>query len=226
MKAHLQSGKASRVDFEQLCGACVARKQCFFAGELSSFSLRPLLRWQTSFSKSAVIYSEDLPGFGLYLLCRGTVKLTTITYNGKERISTFVRTGELFGLDCFLTPTERRFRAIAREECLAFFIPKDEFRSALSANCEALWTLVLLQIEARQRAEAEKLLISGDVVERRLRATVSWLSDHLGVSGALSNYLPPSLNELGEFLGVAAETVCRTRPLCRPRSKRQLPRLD
>lgn len=213
-----ESTQFSRSGQYPTCLVCPAQEDCFFADQSVSACLQTPLRKELRFKKSAIIYSEQTPSSGLYLLCQGSVKLMTATHYGKERIVSFVRTGELFGLDCFVGQGERRSDAVARETCTTYYIPKDDFRNAVSANKETLWGFSMLLINALQRMEAEKLIISGDSVERRLPETVSWLSQHLGLSGAAPCYLPPNLCELAETLGVAPETISRARAIFRRRA--------
>ena len=159
----------------------------------------------------AAIYRQGFPAEGIFLLCRGSVKLTAVSEAGTERILEFVTCGELFGLECLLPEPVRSMSAVARENCQGAFIDKTQFQKALESNLELLWNVTMMLNDMLHRSNQEKLAISGARVRERIEKVLDDLAQRLTHSEAAGKptFAPLKQRELAELLGVPEETICR-----------------
>jgi CRP/FNR family transcriptional regulator, cyclic AMP receptor protein len=159
----------------------------------------------------AAIYRQGFPAEGVFLLCRGSVKLTAVSEAGTERILEFVTCGELFGLECLLPEAVRSMSAVARENCQGAFINKAQFQKALKSNLDLLWNVTIMLNNMLHRSNQEKLAISGSRVRERMEKVLEDLAQRLTHSEAEGkpSFAPLKQRELAELLGVPEETICR-----------------
>jgi CRP/FNR family transcriptional regulator, cyclic AMP receptor protein len=164
-----------------------------------------------AFRKGSLIYREGLPAEGVFLLCRGSVKLIATADSGVERITDFVTCGQLFGLDALLPDPIRCISAVARENSQGAFIPSTMFKKTLQLNPDLLWHVTLMLNELLHRANYEKLRISGGRVRDRIANVLCEVSERLKQSQAAGKptFAKLKQRELAELLGVPEETICR-----------------
>ncbi len=164
-----------------------------------------------NFRKGNVIYREGFPAEGVFLVCRGSIKLTTVGESGAERIASFAICGELFGLDCMFPEPVRYFSAVAREPAQAAFLSTAHFHKALHSRPELLWKVSLMINEMFHRADRDKLAISGSRVRKRIESVLIDLGQRAKHSEGAGKpaFARLSQRELAETLGVPEETVCR-----------------
>jgi CRP-like cAMP-binding protein len=198
--------------------------------------------------KGHTIYHQGFPAEGIFILSRGSMKLTTVNEAGIERISAFVMCGELFGVDCLSSALIRCQSAVAREGSQALFVSTAQFSKALHTNPEMLWKFALMLNDMVLRAARDKLAITGSRIQVRIESVLLDLAGraNLAISGSRvheriesvfldltekSKYSPiawrPAFatvtqRELGELLGVSEETICRELKAMRPVAKAQL----
>jgi len=160
------------------------------------------------FRQGTVIYSQGMPAQGLYVLCSGSVKLTTVTRNGADRIVAILNRGELFGYDSLFS-SQRRFSAIARVSSSAYFIERKRFFDLLRSDNELLLRVVVsLAVAVHQLQEALVDISAGPVRERIQSALACWslrLGQHFCVG-------PPTMikqRELAQLIGIPEETISR-----------------
>jgi CRP-like cAMP-binding protein len=164
-----------------------------------------------NFRKGVTIYRQGFPAEGIFLLCRGSIKLTTVSNAGMERIAAFVICGELFGLDCLLPERIRCFTAVARENSQGAFLSAVQFHQAVHANSGLLWNVSLMLNDMVHRANLDKLAISGLRVRERIESVLRDLAERaeqFAVAGK-PLFMKPSQREMGEMLGVPEETISR-----------------
>lgn len=150
-------------------------------------------------------------GFGsLYAIRSGSVKTYTITEQGSEQITGFHLTGELIGLDA-INSEAHPCGAKTLETTSICEIPFDALED-LAAAIPALGRQ-LLRIMSRELQADENLLtlLGKKSAEERLAALLVSLSRRYYERGfsAREFHLAMSRNDIGNYLGLAVETVSR-----------------
>jgi CRP-like cAMP-binding protein len=201
-----------------------------------------------NFRKGNTLYHQGFPAEGIFLLSQGSMKLTTVSEAGIERISAFVMCGELFGVDCLLAQPIRCQSAVARECSQALFVSTAQFHKALHTKPELLWKFALMLNDMVLRAAQDKLSITGSRIQARIESVLLDLAGRakLAISGSPVHERIESVlldltgkakgsaiawkpafatltqRELAELLGVPEETICRELRAMKP--SRNVPR--
>ncbi len=162
------------------------------------------------FRPGETVYHDGLLAGGIFLLLRGSVKLTTVTDSGTARIIELVTAGELFGLDSLAVRPTRVSTAVARENSETAFLATPDFRKLLHERHDLLWRLSLMVNEMLHRSYRHQLSISGLRVRERIQSVLIDLSGRLsGLDTQKPGFARLKQRELAEIIGVPEETVCR-----------------
>lgn len=206
------------------CQFCRAQGECSLALTPPHWGELVQTARVVNFRKGSVIYRQGFPAEGVFLLCRGSTKLTTVSETGTERIAAFVICGELFGLDCLFPEPVRYLSAVARENSQAAFVSTAQFHRALHAKPDLLWNVSLMLNDMFHRANRDKLAISGSRVRERIESVLLDLAQRakqFEVAGKPA-FVSLTQRELAETLGVPEETICREMRSMRTGEKNKL----
>jgi CRP/FNR family transcriptional regulator, cyclic AMP receptor protein len=156
------------------------------------------------------VYSDGLPADGIFVLKTGSISLTRSDALGNARIVRLVLPGGVFGLDSLLPNRIRFFTAVAREDSKICFVSSSEFEREVRQDKEKLWKLVLLLDLLAHEGEVEKIEISGQQMQRRLRNVLSRFGSAFGNRAGDKNGIARIRQwELAQFLGTSEETISR-----------------
>lgn len=194
-------GAAVRVEISH-CGMCTG---CILAPPHGALQLK-----QIELPKNRSVYLQGVPADGVFVVRSGSIRLTSVDFFGNARIVQFVRAGDLFGLDSFLPDKTRIFTAITREHCNLCCTTSEEFRALIQADSERAWKLFLAINQMLNENRREKLEISGQRVQKRIKALLAylWPADRMP-SPTNSPGADLKQWELAQFLGVSQETISR-----------------
>src|SRR5690242_17231747 len=109
------------------CTACSDRLPNFFCS-LSAEAVSELqrVRHAVSYPAGKVVFSEGEPARGVYLLCKGKVKLSIGASDGKTLILRIAEPGELLGLSSSISRRPYQTTAEAREDCHMVYISQED----------------------------------------------------------------------------------------------------
>ena len=163
------------------------------------------------FRPGETVYHDGLLAGGIFLILRGSVKLTIVTDSGTARIIEILTAGELFGLDSLAIQPTRVSTAVARENSETVFLATADFRKLLHERPDLLWTLSLMVNEMLHRSYRLQLSISGLRVRERIENILIDLSGRLSRldTAQVPGFARLKQRELAEIIGVPEETVCR-----------------
>lgn len=164
---------------------------------------RPIARGEHLFVAGDALHS-------IYAVRSGSVKTYILTDDGREQVSGFFLPGELVGLDA-IGSGRHSSSARALETTSVCEIPFDEYE-ALSAHIPSL-PRQLLRIMSNEMHDDQLLLmlLGKRTADERLAAFLLSLSLRFGQRGYSSSEfnLSMSRNDIGNYLGLAVETVSR-----------------
>jgi CRP-like cAMP-binding protein len=92
--------------------------------------------------KEKVIYKASSHPRGIYILKKGKVKISQMSFAGKEQIIYIYKRGELFGYRPILCEQPHPVTATTLEECTYAFIPRKRFLTAMDESPELVRTLL------------------------------------------------------------------------------------
>lgn len=196
----------------EFCRQCKPACSHIFEGlpEPARQELISLMRPMETESGS-MIFREGMPAFGLYILCRGKVKLAKRTRAGHSQILKLLGPGELLGEKTMFDQETYTCYAKALEPSLLVFIPREEFLYFLRRHPDvALRLIERLCREAKVFGDRLVEISSRSAKERVARALVE-LAQAFGEETAdgwdIGVELPRG--ELAEMAGVSTETAIR-----------------
>ncbi|MBS1246547.1 MAG: transcriptional regulator [Proteobacteria bacterium] len=146
----------------------------------------------------------------IYAVRSGSLKTSVLTEDGREQVTGFFLPGEIVGLDAIGTD-EHTCTARALETTGVCEIPYDELES-IGERIPSL-PRQLLRIMSREMHHDQLmlLLLGKRSADERLAAFLFSLSQRFGLRGYSPNEfnLSMSRNDIGNYLGLAVETVSR-----------------
>ena len=146
----------------------------------------------------------------IYAVRSGSLKTYTLTEDGREQVTGFFLPGELVGLDA-IGSGSHSCAARALETTSVCEIPYEEFET-LGEHIPSL-PRQLLRIMSNEMHQDQMLLmlLGKRAADERLAAFLLSLSQRFGQRGYSSNEfnLSMSRNDIGNYLGLAVETVSR-----------------
>ncbi len=173
--------------------------------ELTSL-LRPM-----EFESGGTIFREGMPAFGMYILCRGKVKIAKRTRGGHAQILKLLGPGEILGEKTMFDGETYTCYAKTLEPSLVVFIPREGFLLFLRRHPEvALRLLERLSRESKVFGDRLVEITSRSARERVARALLE-LAQAFGEETPEGWDLGVELprGELAEMAGVSTETAIR-----------------
>lgn len=133
MKTHAPYG----MELVDNCKECAFRKDGFFCqmedGPLEAFER---IKFTSSYPAGAVLFVEGQVPRGVYMLCKGRIKLTMASPDGKTVIVRIAEPGELLGLDSAVSGVLHEVTAETLQPSQIDFIRRDDFSKLMREHQE------------------------------------------------------------------------------------------
>ncbi|WP_421863949.1 fumarate/nitrate reduction transcriptional regulator Fnr [Motiliproteus sp.] len=172
--------------------------------------LERIIEQSPPLKKGGHLFHQGEPFTAIYAVRAGSIKTYTVTNAGEEQITGFYFPGEMIGLSAIDTD-DYPISAKVLETTTVCEIPYDNFEQ-LSNRLPSLKTELIKCMGKELREEQQMmLLLSKKTAEERVATFLLKLSDRFkrrGYSASLFR-LSMSRNEIGNYLGLAVETVSR-----------------
>lgn len=194
------------------CSDCSLQQLCLPIGiSLNDVDqLDRIIKRRRPISRNANIFRLGDPFHALFAIRSGSVKTYTITEDGSEQITGFHLPGEIIGLDA-INSEQHPCGAKALETTSVCEIPFERLEE-LSGVVPGLGRQLLRIMSREIQADDELLTLLGKKsAEERLAALLLSLSSRYRQRGFSHKefYLSMSRNDIGNYLGLAVETVSR-----------------
>ncbi len=194
------------------CKDCSLRELCLPLGlaEPDLSALDKLIKRRRTLKKGEALYRFGDPLKSLYALKSGTVKTTGLMEDGRVQVTGFYMPGELLGIDAINTD-QHPCSAEALEAAEVCEIPYQALES-LAHQIPGLQHQ-LFRVMSREIVRDEQMLmmLGRMTAEERLAASLLNFSRRQARLGMPANEirLTMSRQDLGDYLGLALETVSR-----------------
>jgi len=188
---------------------CKLRKRGFFC-DLDGPALRDFGAIATLSAQRSgeVLFVESQPPHGLFILCKGLIKLSTGSSDGKTLILQIAKPGDPIGLESVMAGTCYQVTAETLEPCQVAFVRRRDFLNFVKAH-PGVYQEILDQILLSYENACDQLrtLALSSTPSRLARVLLGWSAglEHTedGCTVALTH------GEIGEFIGSTRETVTR-----------------
>jgi CRP/FNR family transcriptional regulator, cyclic AMP receptor protein len=159
-----------------------------------------------SIARGSTIFAKGDAGDALYAICRGSVKITVPSVDGREAIFNVIHAGEVFGEIALLDGRPRTADAVAATDVELIVIERRDFLQLLQEEPNVSRKLIeLLCARLRWSSEHFEEVVFLDLA-KRLAKTLLRLSGEARVS-TRSHRMALTQREIGQLLGASRESV-------------------
>jgi len=155
------------------------------------------------------VFAKGSPGPSLMAVLRGSIKISSLSDEGKEIVFGIINAGEIFGEIAVLDGEERSADATAMTDCELLVLNRRDFLHLLETRADLC--MILLRILCRRLRQTSEQV--EDVMFRHLESRVAkallQLAESVGLHGleSASVELHVSQRELGNMAGGSRESV-------------------
>ncbi len=195
------------------CLTCKLRADDVFC-DLPAAALQVLenIKHATAYPEGAVLFVEGQTPSGIFLLCKGTVKLLVNSPSGKKMIVELAEPGEVLGLSATISGEPYEVTAETSERCQINFVKREHFLRLLKDNGEACFKVAELLSEKYHDAcnELRSLGLSHSAHEKLANLLLEWSSKNdEGGKPETRLRLRLTHEEIANMIGISRETVTR-----------------
>jgi CRP/FNR family cyclic AMP-dependent transcriptional regulator len=105
------------------------------------------IKYATSYPQGAVLFVEGQSPRGIFVLCKGSVKLSIKSPNGRTVIVKLAERGEVLGLSATISGKPYEVTAETTDCCQVNFVKRDDFLRFLKEDVEACFRVAKLLSE-------------------------------------------------------------------------------
>ncbi len=194
------------------CLICNLRSERFFC-DLPRTALAAFekIKYSSAVPPGAVLFVEGQAPRGMYVLCRGRVKLTTTSREGKTLILRIAEPGEVLGLHATVSGKPYELTAETLQAAQLNFVKREDFlrfleehgdaclRAAqhLSQNCQSAYEMI------------RSLGLSHSVTEKMARLLLEWSEQGEATKDGIRIKIALTHEEIAQLVGTSRETVTR-----------------
>lgn len=158
--------------------------------------------------KGQILFQEGGTPNGLFCLSSGKIVLVKKNTDGKEQIIRIANPGDPIGYRSIVAQSVYSATAVALEDAVVCFIPKDYFHSILHNNPQIEAQLIKILSVALGEAEEKMASMSLKPVRERLAEALLLLSKIYNGDNK-NSFFSISREDLGNLVGTAKETAIR-----------------
>jgi CRP/FNR family cyclic AMP-dependent transcriptional regulator len=170
------------------------------------------IKYATAYPQGAVLFVEGQMPRGIFVLCRGSVKLSINSPNGRTMIVKLAEPGEVLGLSASISGKPYEVTAETIDPCQVNFVKRDDFLRFLKDDVEACFKVAEQLSEKYHNAceEVRSLGLSHSAAEKLAKLLLEWTTKN-GESAKAEPRLKLRLTheEIAQMIGTSRETVTR-----------------
>ncbi len=169
------------------------------------------LKFTVAYPAGATLFVEGQVCRGIYILCKGRVKLSASSRDGQTLILKVAQPGEVLGLNAAVSGIPHETSAETGQPCQLNFVNRDDFVKFLTDHGEAcMHAAIHLSRECQQAYQHLRSFVMTSAPERIARLILDWSHDDSGMATAHGIKVALTHDEIGQIIGMSRETVTRT----------------
>ena len=201
------------LDVIESCLSCKVRTEHIFC-DLPTAALQAFesIKYATAYPAGAVLLLEGQAPRGVYVICKGRMKLSIRAVDGKTLILKIADAGEVLGLSASITGKPYELTAETVEPCQITFVKREDFLRFLKENEDACLRVAEQMGEKYYAAcrNIRSLMLSHSAAERLAKLLLEWMGKD-GENAKTETRVRLSLTheEIAQMIGTSRETVTR-----------------
>jgi CRP/FNR family cyclic AMP-dependent transcriptional regulator len=201
------------MEIVESCITCKLRADRIFCN-LPATALQNLeaIKFATAYPPGAVLFVEGQLPRGIFVLCKGSVKLSINSPSGRTMIVKLAEPGEVLGLSATISGKAYEVTAQTIDPCQVNFVKRDDFLRFLKDDVEVCFKVAEQLSEKYHNAcgEVRSLGLSHSAAEKLAALLLEW-SSKSGEAAKPEPRLKIRLTheEIAQMIGTSRETVTR-----------------
>jgi CRP/FNR family transcriptional regulator len=191
---------------------CKLKNESFFC-ELPKASLQAFdaIKYASAYPGGALLFNEGQMPRGIFVLCRGRVKLSITASDGKALILKIAEPGEVLGLHATVAGTPYEMSAETLHPCQINFVRRDDFLKFLKDHGDACLRAAEHLSNNCQNAfdQIRALGLSHSAREKLARVLLEWSANGEDTKEGVRVKLAMTHEEIAQMIGTSRETVTR-----------------
>ncbi len=200
------------IELVEDCTSCKLCSEGFFCHLPKSVmeAFQPL-KFTLAHPAGATLFVEGQVCRGIYILCRGRVKLSTSSREGQTLILRVAQPGEVLGLNAVISGVAHDTTAQTGQPCQLNFVKRDDFLKFLKDHGDAsMHSAIQLSRECQHAYQQLRSFTMSSSSQRIARLMLDWSHDDSGMATVHGIKVALTHDEIGQIIGMSRETVTRT----------------
>jgi len=200
------------LEIVESCLTCKLRADKIFCN-LPQATVQALeaIKYTTAYPKGAVLFVEGQAPRGVFILCRGRVKLSICSSDGKTLILKIAEAGEVLGLSASVSGKPYELTAETLDPCQVNFVKREDFLRFLRDHNDVCLRVAEQLSEKYNTAchEIRSLGLSHSAAEKLAKLLLEWSIKNGGARQPERMKLTLTHEEIAQMIGTSRETVTR-----------------
>ena len=170
------------------------------------------IKYATAYPEGAVLFVEGQMPRGIFVLCKGSAKLSINSPSGRTVIVKLAEPGEVLGLSATISGKPYEVTAETIDPCQVNFVKREDFLHFLKDDVEACFKVAEQLSEKYHNAckEAGALGLSHSAAEKLAKLLLEWSTKNGdGPKAEPRLKLRLTHEEIAQMIGTSRETVTR-----------------
>ena len=169
------------------------------------------IKFTLAYPAGATLFVEGQTCRGVYILCKGRVKLLATSSDVQTLILKIAQPGEVLGLNATISGMSHETTAETGQLCQLNFVKRDDFLKFLTEHGDAcMHAAIHLSRECQQAYHQLRSFVTSSASNRIARLMLDWSNDDSGMVTSHGIKVALTHDEIGQIIGMSRETVTRT----------------
>lgn len=201
------------MEIVESCLTCKLRSERIFC-DLPPTALQMFedVKFSTAYPPGAVLFVEGQLPRGIFVICKGSVKLSINSPSGRTMIVKLAEPGEVLGLSATISGKPYEVTAETIDPCQVNFVKREDFLEFLKDDVNICFKVAEQLSEKYHNAckEVRSLGLSQSAAEKLAALLWDWSSKNGGAAKPESRLkLRLTHEEIAQMIGTSRETVTR-----------------